>query len=140
MILITGGMYQGKLEYAQKRFKISGKDIFHCDETISGRPKGLICNEIDKWILALLKDGSDVEAAVRRYVNEKPEIIIICNDISCGIVPVDPLMRAWRESVGRTMIILAQEAQEVIRLFCGIATTIKKQDDHVKKINRRKHQ
>ena len=135
MILIIGGMYQGKRDYAIKRFKISEKDIFHCDEAISVTPKGLICNEIDKWILALLKDGADVEAAVRRYADENPEIIIICNDISCGIVPVDPLMRAWRESVGRTMIMLAQEAQEVIRLFCGIATTIKNRDDHVKKIN-----
>ena len=31
MILIFGGAYQGKLDYALKRFDLEEKNVFHCD-------------------------------------------------------------------------------------------------------------
>jgi adenosyl cobinamide kinase/adenosyl cobinamide phosphate guanylyltransferase len=54
----------------------------------------------------------------------KPKIII-CNDISCGVVPIDSEIRLWRESVGRILTILSKHADEVVRLFCGLGTKIK---------------
>ena len=109
MILIFGGVYQGKLDYATERFG-NGKKII---------------NEIDKWILELVKEEADIEEAVRRFIDENPDAVLICNDISCGVVPVDPIMRKWREAVGRTLAELSQKSDEVIRLFCGIPTKIK---------------
>ena len=46
-------------------------------------------------------------------------------DISQGVVPVDPLQRAWREACGRALIYLAQEAGEVYRVFCGLPERLK---------------
>lgn len=51
--------------------------------------------------------------------------IIICTDIFCGIVPVDALMRRWRDDTGRIMIRLANESDSVIRIFLGMEQIIK---------------
>ena len=109
MILIFGGAYQGKIAYAMERFNLNENSFF----------------KIDKWILELIKADMNVEEAVQEFIANNPNAIIICNDISCGIVPIDPVMRKWREAVGRTLARLSQESSEVIRLFCGIATRIK---------------
>ena len=46
-------------------------------------------------------------------------------DMSQGIVPMDKEERAAREMNGRLMIYLAGEADEVVRVFCGIGERIK---------------
>jgi len=112
MILIFGGAYQGKLDYARERFKDKDKD----NKIIDG---------IDKWVLELVRKNDDVEEAVREFIADNPDAVVICCDISCGVVPVDPVMRKWREAVGRALAMLARESDEVIRLFCGIPTRIK---------------
>lgn len=110
MILIFGGAYQGKLAYALERF---------------GSTEQKIIRDIDKWILELVKAETDVTESVRQFIDENPDAVIICNDISCGVVPIDPIMRKWREAVGRTLAKLSRESDEVIRLFCGIPTRLK---------------
>jgi adenosyl cobinamide kinase/adenosyl cobinamide phosphate guanylyltransferase len=52
--------------------------------------------------------------------------ILVCTDISCGIVPADPTQRAWREAAGRIASALSAASDEVVRLFCGIPTVLKK--------------
>ncbi len=51
--------------------------------------------------------------------------IIICEDISRGLVPMDKLERAWRETNGRVVNAVAAEADEVYTVFCGIESRIK---------------
>ena len=46
--------------------------------------------------------------------------MLISTDVSQGIVPVDAVMRAFREMNGRLMLYLAEEAEQVVRVFCGI--------------------
>ena len=84
-----------------------------------------ILYEIDKWILALVKKNMDVAEAMRQCIARNQDAIVICNDISCGVVPVDPVLRKWREEAGRSLAMLAHHSDEVIRLFCGIPTRIK---------------
>ena len=126
MILVIGGAYQGKLEYAKKRLNASDSDVFLCKDGEVSLPGGkAIIDEIDKWILALLREGIDVKKEVKHLVEKNRNTIIICNDISCGVVPIEPLMRKWREEVGRTLAVLADESDEVVRLYCGLATRLK---------------
>jgi adenosylcobinamide kinase/adenosylcobinamide-phosphate guanylyltransferase len=51
--------------------------------------------------------------------------VIILNDISCGLVPMDPKDRAAREAASRLAIYLVGEADAVIRVFAGIGKRIK---------------
>ena len=125
MILIFGGAYQGKLDYALERFNLTDSDVYKCGETEGPPENKKIIYEIDKWILDLVKADIDIEKATRQFIEINPDAIVICNDISCGIVPIDPVMRKWREAVGRTLAALSQKSDEVVRLFCGIPTRIK---------------
>ena len=53
------------------------------------------------------------------------DMIFIANDVSGGVVPMDPVLRAWREACGRMNMKLARQADEVWRLFCGIPQRLK---------------
>ena len=109
VVLIFGGAYQGKLEYAKKQFG-DGKKIV---------------NNVDREVLQWLESGEDLAEKINEFISENKDSVVICNDVSCGVVPVDPLMRKWREEVGRFMSLLAENSEEVIRLFCGIPTILK---------------
>jgi adenosyl cobinamide kinase/adenosyl cobinamide phosphate guanylyltransferase len=108
MILIFGGAYQGKTAYAEEHF--------------SGRA---IVNNFDRLVLDWIQADECVESNLQRFADENVDAVVICNDISCGVVPIDPVMRRWREEVGRAMGMLSQRSDAVIRLFCGIPTKLK---------------
>jgi len=125
MILIFGGAYQGKLDYALSRFGLTKEDVHQCDEDCFALKKKKIIYEIDKWILALVKADADVGGEVHRFIDDHVNAIVICNDISCGVVPIGATLRAWREAVGRSLGTLSRASDEVIRVFCGIPARLK---------------
>ena len=126
MILVFGGVYQGKLAYALERFNLTESDVYECSSDNFNTPKNKrIIYEIDKWILALVKNDIDVEKAMRQFIDGNQDTIVICNDISCGVVPSDAVLRKWREEKGRSMAMLSRKSDEVVRLFCGIPAKIK---------------
>ena len=126
MILVFGGSYQGKLDYALERFSFKDSDVYRCDEDTSDMPEGFpIVYELDKWILALVKAQSDTSEAVRSFIKSNEAAVVIANDISGGVVPMDSTLRVWREAVGRSLAEIAKASDEVIRVFCGIPTRIK---------------
>ena len=125
MILIFGGVYQGKLGYALGRFGLSSEDVYYCNDEDVRVPCGKrVIYEFEKWVLSLVKADRETDKAVREFIMGNNDAIVICNDISCGIVPIDPIQRKWREAAGRALALLACESDEAIRLFCGIPTVI----------------
>ena len=126
MVLIFGGVYQGKLNYALESFNATQNDVGQCTDESIDLPQGKkIIYSIDKWILALIKSDRDIKSEIQNFIKNNQEAIVICNDISCGVVPTDPIYRKWRDEVGRAMGVLAQNSTQVIRLYCGIATRLK---------------
>ena len=126
MILIFGGSYQGKLAYALSRFSLTEADVCFCNDEDMAAPEGKkIVYEIDRWILALIRADMDVAEKMGQFVKNNQDAIVICNDVSCGVVPVDPILRKWREEVGKFLGLLSQYSEEVIRLYCGISTRLK---------------
>ena len=126
MILIFGGVHQGKLDYALERFGLTRDDVHFCGDEDISMPGGkrLVCG-LDKWILALVRADKDVSQQVREFAQSHAQAIVTCDDISCGVVPIDPELRKWREAVGRALGVLASGSDEVIRVFCSIPTRIK---------------
>ena len=51
--------------------------------------------------------------------------VIICDDVFCGVVPIQEDLRAWREAAGRMMNWLTPRAQSVVRMFCGLPQVLK---------------
>lgn len=124
MKLIIGGAYQGKLEYAKENFKI--KDVFLC----SARKAELdfsadTIDRLEDFVLACVDQGLEAKDYLAAHRAELEDKIIICTDISQGIVPMEARMRALREMTGRAMVYLAAEAETVIRVFCGLGQKIK---------------
>lgn len=80
---------------------------------------------------ARLDDLGGFEEAVghsnlaERILKENPQIILIGNEIGCGLVPVDAFERNYREQYGRICTKLAQRAQRVDRVVCGIGVRLK---------------
>ena len=50
---------------------------------------------------------------------------MICDELGCGVVPMDDEDRAWRERTGRLLCDLAAKADRVDRVFCGIPMRLK---------------
>lgn len=126
MVLIFGGAYQGKLEYALKEYGIQEKEVYHCDmETMVINFDKKVIYNLERFVLACVKEDVNAMECLADNIEKLHDKVIICDDISQGVVPVDRTERAWREMTGRCMTYLGQEADEVIRVFCGIANQVK---------------
>jgi adenosylcobinamide kinase/adenosylcobinamide-phosphate guanylyltransferase len=109
MILIIGGAYQGKTEYAQEAFGAEHE----------------IVNQYHEVVRRQLLDGENPEKQAERLLGEKKDIVIISDEVGYGLVPVDSFERAYREAVGRVNCFFAKQAEQVIRVVCGVGTRIK---------------
>ena len=126
MIFIIGGSYQGKRAYAQERFDLTDADIFLCTEdTTDVNFDQRIIAGIEKFALGCVKRGEEPMHYWQANMNKLQNSILISDDVSCGIVPIDETIRAWREATGRANNYIAREAKQVIRVFCGIGQVIK---------------
>ncbi len=125
MILIFGGSYQGKLDFAKENFGVTDKDVFTCT---ADRDIDLSCKvlcDMDQAFLRHVREGKESREVLAAHLNELKDKILIVNDISQGIVPMERELRDWREMTGRAMLYLSKEADEVYRVFCGLGSKIK---------------
>ena len=53
--------------------------------------------------------------------------VVICNEVGSGVIPVERNVRLGREAAGRLCVLLAQKAEAVVRMVCGMPTIIKGQ-------------
>lgn len=119
MVLIVGGRKQGKLEYALKKYNLNA-DEAACE---LGSSK-IVCG-LQDIIKTLVSDGEDAVLTILRHAEKYPDTIYISDEVGCGVVPIDPFEREWREAVGRTCVALAERAEEVERIFCGLPMKLK---------------
>ena len=73
----------------------------------------------------MMREGKDLENFAGKLMTENPGLILVSDEIGCGIVPVDPFDRQYREMTGRVCTQLAACAEEVYRVVCGIGMRIK---------------
>lgn len=124
MILVIGGAYQGKLNYAKKTFHVKEwADGENCSKEECLQAKGIF--HLEGMIRRLLLDKEEVYAFAEQLCRENPEAVLICREVGYGIVPMDAFEREYRELVGRIATVIAGRAQEVHRVTCGIGKVIK---------------
>ena len=122
MIMITGGAFQGKREFAIHRFGISGSDIADGAETEPEKLCGSRCIcHYEQTVKRLLSENKDP----LEFTGTLDCEIVIINEIGSGIIPLEKSEREWREAVGRAGCILAAKSDTVYRVCCGIPTVIK---------------
>lgn len=123
MVLIFGGAYQGRLDYAKKNYSI--ETVCDCSDgrepdTLSDAVYGL-----EGYERRCVSEGLDALEFFRENIYRFREKVIILQDVSQGVVPLDAQERAFREMNGRLMIYLAEQADEAVRVFCGMGMRIK---------------
>ena len=112
MILIIGGAGQGKLDYVLQKTGYGPAQVARTPEEARTRP-----------VFAGLEDWPELDEAALLEAN--PDVILICDEVGCGVVPVEPAQRARREAVGRLCCRLAERAERVERNFCGLPMVLK---------------
>ncbi len=107
MVLVTGGAYQGKTAYAKEHYN---------DKMIQ---------DYQNIIKKLMQEGKDPIAYTESLIRHAPDAVIILREVGCGIIPISEENRKWREMVGKCGCMIAENADTVIRLCCGIPEIIK---------------
>lgn len=113
MILVIGGRAQGKLAFAKKELGVTD----YSDGTLGDA-------DCVRNLAEAVRRGTD-RTALDAYLDRHPDAVILCDEVGCGIVPMEREERELRESVGRLCCYLAERAEHVYRVFCGIGTKIK---------------
>lgn len=134
MKLVIGGYAQGKLCYVMQHFSIDKENVVDMADE-----KKLLDGDIEKtddeasivlyhfhiWMKNELAEGNNPEEKLEKILKRFPDCVIISDEVGNGIVPMDAFDREYRDRLGRILISLAKEADEVVRVICGIGQKIK---------------
>ena len=134
MKLVIGGYAQGKLCYVMQHFSIDKENVVDMTDE-----KKLLDGDIEKtdgeasivlyhfhiWMKNELAEDNNPEEKLEKILKRFPDCVIISDEVGNGIVPMDAFDREYRDRLGRILISLAKEADEVVRVICGIGKKIK---------------
>ena len=138
MHVYIGGAHNGKRDYVRKWLTEQGKTNVHW---IEGNCLGdshhsqfrtiqtIVIAGVEKWLAET--DLSEEEAIdyVMNCIAKDRQTVFILTDIGRGIVPMDAGQRKLRDACGRLYQRLMAEADEVTRIWYGMAKTLKKRGE-----------
>lgn len=125
MIIVFGGAFQGKTDFAKKEFGLNDSDFFDCSKDFEICFDKKAIDHIEKFILHLIEEGENVFEYFEANADNFKDKIIICEDVCCGVVPIDKQLRLYRDNVGKQMQIFCRDATDVYRVFCGLGEKVK---------------
>ena len=107
MIFLFGPLWSGKRALA--------RDILGCDDA------ALTTRAV--WdVQELARARDDLEALADELSRRE---VVIATEIGGGVVPLDRSERDARERAGRLNCLLAERAETVARVFCGVPLVLK---------------
>ncbi|MDO4621571.1 MAG: bifunctional adenosylcobinamide kinase/adenosylcobinamide-phosphate guanylyltransferase [Eubacteriales bacterium] len=130
MKMVIGGVYQGKDTYAEETFGIQPVDWI--DGDICTRRDLYNCKAVmhfQSYIRRAVENGEDLSGFAEDLIRYNPNMVIVTDELGCGIVPMDPIERKYRETDGRICTKLASYSDEVHRVVCGIGVVIKNTEE-----------
>lgn len=139
MKLVVGGFAQGKLSYVLSQIP-PGTSVQVVDENSytagirtekqeeTAEKPVVIINHLHLIIRDMLDKG-EAQSRFRDFLepvlSQDAELIVIADELGCGIVPAEYRDRLYRETTGRLLCDLAKQAESVERIVCGIPQKIK---------------
>ncbi len=124
MIFIIGGAYQGKLEFARSALGVNPEQVFTCTGRELDFSKPCVYG-LEEYCYACVLAGVEPAEEFARYRDQWKDSILICQDLSSGVVPMGAELRQWRNATGRLCQYLAGQADRVSRIFCGLEQRLK---------------
>ncbi|MEG1946386.1 MAG: bifunctional adenosylcobinamide kinase/adenosylcobinamide-phosphate guanylyltransferase [Lachnospiraceae bacterium] len=126
MILITGGAYQGKLAFAQSICEKTKPVIAEAENVALEELKQAdIVAHFHLYIKKLLQEKQEPKPWVLELLQENPNVILELTQLGCGVVPIEPFDRKYREEVGKISCMLAKLAEQVWMVNAGIGMRLK---------------
>lgn len=108
MKLYIGGLCQGQEALARRE-----------------NPGAALLTGFHTVIREKLAAGEDTLAYTQRLCAEQPELVVVSDEVGSGVVPISKEERLWREAVGRALCVVAEHAESVTRVMCGIGVRLK---------------
>ena len=106
MIFVTGPRFAGKKTWIRECLGLSAEEFRSCAV----------------WEVEELVPCDSLETLAEQLAGKR---IVICSETGCGVVPTDPTEREKREAAGRLACMLAERADTVIRVCCGLPQLLK---------------
>lgn len=127
MKLVVGGYAQGKLRYVLRKYDVETSMVLDGEvpENIEMQGKTVVMNHFNNWVKKRIANGGCPEEEILQFIESYSDCVIISDEIGNGIVPIDAFEREYRERTGRILVELAERAEEVERVICGIGQRIK---------------
>lgn len=126
MKLVIGGYANGKLDYVLGRPEAQAYRVYDgCLPEEAEWLEQVIIDHLNLWIKKQLEEQQNPEQRLDEFLKQCPDCILISDEIGNGIVPMDAFERKYREKTGRILIELAKQADEVVRVVCGIGQKLK---------------
>ncbi|HIX64292.1 MAG TPA: bifunctional adenosylcobinamide kinase/adenosylcobinamide-phosphate guanylyltransferase [Candidatus Mediterraneibacter colneyensis] len=125
MVIVTGGAYQGKYRYAGQ---IASEGTEWADGALCPLDRIGSCGAIDHFHLFIrrwMQSGRSPKDLTDQILRENRDLLIVCDEVGCGLVPTDAFEREYREAAGRICTELAKHADEVHRVTCGAGVRIR---------------
>lgn len=144
MEVYFGGAFQGKLEYVlEKKGCLKIADGAGC--SLKDIKEAQVLNHLHLYIKRLtykedaaynttVDDTITVDTTAKtmpaaEIINDiyeaNPDIILICDEVGGGIVPLKKEDRIYRETVGRALCCAVKKSDRVERVMCGIGQCLK---------------
>ena len=126
MKLILGGYANGRTAYAMQNYQLTESDCFDAAAEPLARWNGqrLILHAeqlVNLWLEQGKKPCTEILPWLERWQNA----VLITQEVGCGLVPVTPQQRQRREAVGHFNRLLAECAETVERVCCGLGMQLK---------------
>ena len=102
----------------------SPEQVFAGEDTEIDFAKPCI-GKLEEFTYACVTGKKDPVAYFRDHAVKWRDSVLICQDMSCGVVPLGADMREWRQTTGLLCQYLSREAESVHRIFCGLEQRLK---------------
>ena len=100
-------------------------------DAISGAPAGsaVLVDCLTLWLSNLMLADVDIDAGTHRLddalARARGPIVLVSNEVGCGIVPDNALARRFRDAQGRLNQRIAARADRVVLMVAGLPLVVK---------------
>ena len=94
-----------------------------------GEGSGMLIDCLTVWLGNLMHAGRDIDRESRSllesFATPATPVVLVANEVGLGVVPDNPMARAFRDHAGRLNQALAARADRVVLVTAGIPLVLK---------------
>lgn len=136
MHIIIGGAHNGKRAYVEKLLSdrehqwidCAADDLSFTAAAEIPQDELIVIEHIDCWLKRTDLPETDAIHFILEFIKNR-QVLFVLTDIGRGIVPMEARQRALRDACGRLYQELMTQADEVTRIWYGLAQKLKKRGE-----------